>query len=80
MADKLKIELEEKAKKDAEIILQKAKKDIERDKEQALAVIRKNFAEITISAAEKVIDKSLDQKTHQDLIDGILNDYEFEKE
>ncbi len=80
MADKLKIELEEKANKDAEIIVQKAKKEIERDKEQALAVIRKNFAEVTISAAEKVIDKSLDQKTHQDLIDGILNDYEFEKE
>ena len=80
MAEKLKMELEDKAKQDADVILQKAKKEIERDKDQALAVIRKNFAEITISAAEKVIDKSIDKNIHQDLINNVLEDYNFDKE
>ncbi|MDG1990595.1 MAG: F0F1 ATP synthase subunit B [Dehalococcoidia bacterium] len=80
MAEKLKIELEDKAKQDADVILQKAKKEIERDKEQALAVIRKNFAEITISAAEKVIDKSLDKSIHEELINNVLEDYKFDNE
>ena len=80
MAEKLKMELEDKAKQDADVILQKAKKEIERDKDQALAVIRKNFAEITISAAEKVIDKSLDKNIHEDLINNVLEDYNFDKE
>ena len=62
------------------MILQKAKKEIERDKEQALAVIRKNFAEITISAAEKVIDKSLDKSIHEELINNVLEDYKFDNE
>ena len=79
MADKLKIELEEKARRDVEIIVEKAKKEIERDKERALSVIKENFAEITIYAAEKVIDKSLDKNEHQELISSILDDYDFEK-
>jgi F-type H+-transporting ATPase subunit b len=80
IAEKLKMELEDKAKLDADVILQNAKKEIERDKEQALAVIRKNFAEITISAAEKVIYKSLDKSIHEDLINNVLEDYNFDNE
>jgi len=42
--------------------------------------VRDEFADLAIQAAEKVINKSLDQRTHQDLIQNVLDESKFAKE
>ena len=61
-AAKLKVQLEEKAKDESEILIEKAKIDIEREKSAAIEEIRKNFSGIAIAAAEKIVENSLDEK------------------
>ena len=36
--------------------------------------LRREFADLTILAAEKVIDRSLDKETHKELIDKTLEE------
>ena len=73
LAAKLKIQLEEKAKDESEILIEKAKVDIEREKSAAIEEIRKNFSGIAIAAAEKIVESSLDEKTHSKLINKVLD-------
>ena len=61
-AAKLKVQLEEKAKDESEILVEKAKIDIQREKSAAIEEIRKNFSGIAIAAAEKIVESSLDEK------------------
>jgi F-type H+-transporting ATPase subunit b len=62
----------EDAKSQAEAIITKAKADIQRERDEAIRDIRSEFVDLTITAAEKVIDKSLDKNEHRDLIDKVL--------
>jgi len=62
----------EDAKSQAESIINKAKADIQHERDEAIREIRSEFVDLTITAAEKVIDKSLDKDTHRDLIDKVL--------
>ncbi|MBA7683868.1 hypothetical protein ES703_92254 [subsurface metagenome] len=46
--------------------------EIRRERDGAIDELRKEFADLTIMAAEKVIEKSLDKPTHRQLIDKVL--------
>lgn len=72
--DEVKQKAQEDAKKEAEAALVKARTDIQRERDQAIGEIRKEFADLTINAAEKVINKSLDKTAHRDLIDKVLQE------
>jgi len=43
-------------------------------RDSAIASLRREFADITVSAAEKVINQSLDRQAHQRLIQEVLAD------
>lgn len=62
------------AKQDAKILIGRARVEIQRERDGAIDELRKEFADLTIMAAEKVIEKSLDKPTHRQLIDKVLEE------
>jgi F-type H+-transporting ATPase subunit b len=65
---------QEQAKQEGAALLARAKADISRERDQAIVELRQEFADLTITAAEKVIDRSLDKEAHRQLIDKVLKD------
>ena len=55
-------------------IISKANKAIEKERDLAIQSVRKEFSSLVISAASKVVDKSIDEKDHKDLIDKTLKE------
>lgn len=62
------------AKQEAEVIITQARGEIQRERDEAISEIRKEVADLTIAAAEKVIDRSLDKKAHRELIDKVMKE------
>jgi F-type H+-transporting ATPase subunit b len=62
------------ARAETEQILERARAEIQLERDAAINDLRKEFADITISAAEKVIDRSLDRQAHSDIIEQVLAD------
>jgi len=60
------------AQANAEALLVRARTEIQLERDGAIAELRREFAEITVSAAEKVINQSLDRQSHRRLIDDVL--------
>ena len=60
------------ARREAEALLERARSEIQLERDQAIAELRKEFADITVTAAEKVIGQSLDRQGHQRLIEDVL--------
>jgi len=65
---------EQQAKGDAEALVARARSEIQRERNDAVDELRREFADLTIKAAEKVIDRSLDKKAHRELIDEVLKE------
>jgi F-type H+-transporting ATPase subunit b len=65
---------QEQARKDAEILINRARAEIQHERDEAIAGLRQEFAALTIKAAEKVIDRSLDERAHREIIDKVLNE------
>ena len=62
-----------KAKKDAEDLITKAKSEIILEKETAIENLRKDFADLSIIAAEKIIKKNINKNDHETLINEVIN-------
>lgn len=71
-AARLREELEARARADAEQIVARAREEIALERDQALEQLRREFADLAITAAERVIAQSLDRSAHQRLIDDVL--------
>lgn len=65
------------AQADAEATLARARNEIQLERDTAIADLRKEFADLTIAAAEKVINQSLDRSQHRRLIEEALADSSF---
>jgi F-type H+-transporting ATPase subunit b len=65
---------QEAAKQDAESLIARARSEIQRERDESIDELRKEFADLTIMAAEKVIERSLDKKAHRELIDKVLEE------
>lgn len=62
------------AQKEANRMLERAQSEIQREKEKALAELRDEVADLAVLTAGKVIDKNLDQATHQSLINNFIEE------
>lgn len=71
-SNRLQEEARNQARREAETLLERARSEIQLERDQAIAELRGAFADLTISAAEKVIDQSLDRQAHKKLIDDVL--------
>lgn len=76
MGEETRQEAEQKARQEAEILINRARLEIQRERDEAIEGLRKEFADLTILAAEKVIDRSLDKKAHREVIDKVLEESE----
>lgn len=65
---------QEDAKQEAEALLSRARSEIQHERDEAISEVRREFGDLTILAAGKVIDRSLDKKQHQELIDKVLKE------
>lgn len=77
IATRIQADAREQSAKDREAALERARTEIQLERDQAIAVLRSEFAGITVSAAEKVINQSLDRQAHQRIIDETLAESNF---
>ncbi|MFN8533121.1 MAG: F0F1 ATP synthase subunit B [Dehalococcoidia bacterium] len=71
-ADRLKADAEGDARKQAETIVERARAEIQMERDRAIADLRREFADVAILAAERVINQSLDKQRHLTLIEEVL--------
>jgi len=74
MGEEVRREAEQKARQEAESLITRARMEIQRERDEAIGELRKEFADLTIMAAEKVIDRSLDKEAHRQVIDKVLKE------
>jgi F-type H+-transporting ATPase subunit b len=70
----VKREAQQQAKQEAEALIGRARTEIQRERDEAIDDLRKEFADITIMAAGKVIDRTLDKKAHREIIKKVLDE------
>jgi F-type H+-transporting ATPase subunit b len=73
-ASKLREQEQERAREEVESMLGRARAEIAREKDAAVEDVRKEFAGLAVSAAERIVEGSLDAKDHSTLIDKVLEE------
>ena len=77
VAQRLQEEGRQQAQQQTEVMLERARNEIQLERDGAISELRKEFANLTIAAAEKVIGQSLDRNAHQRLIEQALSESTF---
>jgi F-type H+-transporting ATPase subunit b len=77
IASRIQADARAQAQADAEATMVRARAEIQLERDTAIADLRREFADMTISAAEKVIKSSLDRNAHRKLIDDALAESSF---
>jgi F-type H+-transporting ATPase subunit b len=72
--EEVKQKAQEEAKQEAEALINRARAEIQRERDEAISGVRREFADLTILAAGKVIDRSLDKEEHRELIQKVLEE------
>jgi F-type H+-transporting ATPase subunit b len=75
-AERFRGEEMERARGEAENFVSRAQSDIQRERDAAIEEVRANFGELAITAAERVVRRSLDRQAHEDLIAQVLEEGE----
>lgn len=65
---------QQEAKQEADALIARARQAIKAEQDEAIDELRKEFADLTILAAGKVIGESLDKEAHRELIDKVLKE------
>ena len=60
------------ARREAEALIERARGEIRQERDDAIGEVRREFADLTVLAAGKVIEKSLDKEEHRELIEKVL--------
>lgn len=77
IATRIQAEAREQAGRDREAALVRARAEIDLERDRAIAELRSEFADITVRAAERVINQSLDRQAHERIIDETLAESGF---
>ena len=65
---------QQEARQEAETLIIRARMEIQQERDEAIDDLRKQFADLTILAAGRIIDRSLDKKAHRQLIEKVLEE------
>jgi len=76
-ANRIQEEARNQARSEGDAILERARREIQLERDQAIAELRAQFGDLTVSAAEKVIGQSLDRAAHRRLIEETLAESKF---
>lgn len=77
IATRIQADAREQSNKDREAALERARAEIQMERDRAISDLRGEFADITVKAAEKVINQSLDRQAHQRVIEETLAESNF---
>ena len=66
--------VQQDARQEAEALIEKARLEIQRERDEVIDELRQEFTDLTIEAAGKVIERSLDKEAHRELIDKVLEE------
>lgn len=77
IAQRIQAEAREQSTRDRETALERVRSEIQLERDQAVAQLRGEFADVTVLAAERVIRQSLDRQAHQRVIDETLAESSF---
>jgi len=72
LAEQYREEERGRVRREAEVFLSRAREDIERERDNAVEQVRERFADLAITAAEKVIGRSLNSDAHVEIVDQVL--------
>jgi F-type H+-transporting ATPase subunit b len=78
-ADSLADETKAEAKQQREELMAKARRDIENETRRSLDQIRREVANLTVVATEKVTRRALDDEDHKRLIEEALEEVDFSR-
>jgi F-type H+-transporting ATPase subunit b len=71
-AEKLRADLLEQTKAQQQEMLDRARRDIETEKTNAIAALRREAVDLAIAGASKVIERNLDSDANRKLVEGYL--------
>ena len=74
VGERLKGESREEAAKQAQVIIDRARSELEVERDKIVGDLRREFVDISIAAAEKVIKETLDKEKHRKLIEETLQE------
>jgi F-type H+-transporting ATPase subunit b len=70
----LKEEAKQEARKEAQAIVERARAELERERDKIVDELRKDFVDTAILAAERVLSETLDRRKHRQLIEKTLEE------
>jgi F-type H+-transporting ATPase subunit b len=74
VGERLKEESRQEAQKQAQVIVDRTRTELEAERDKIVGDLRREFVNISISAAEKVIKETLDKEKHRKLIEETLRE------
>ena len=72
--ERLKEESRAEATKQAQVIIDRTRSELEAERDKIVGDLRREFVDISIAAAEKVIKETLDREKHRKLIEETLQE------
>jgi F-type H+-transporting ATPase subunit b len=72
--ERVRRDIEEKARSEAQSIVERARKDITREKDAALDELRRESVELALAAAGKLMNRKLDPQTDRELVLGYIDE------
>jgi F-type H+-transporting ATPase subunit b len=76
IAQRIQTEAQEKAGREAEAFLTRAREQIQRETEAARLQLRQEVVSLATLAASRVVERSLDERQHVELIERVLSEAE----
>lgn len=74
VGDRVSKEIEEKARVEAQGIVERARAEIGRERDAALEALRKESVDLALAAASRLLGENLDQAKDRQLVEGYLSD------
>ncbi len=72
--EKVRQDIEEKAKVEGQALIERARESIEREKDAALDALRRESVDLALAAAAKLMHESLDEAKDRELVMGYIDD------
>lgn len=72
--EKVRKEVEEKARAEAQSIVEGARREIQRERDQAIAELRRESVDLALAAASKLMQERLDDERDREMVLGYLRD------
>lgn len=73
-ATRLRTQEEDRTRAEVETMLERARDSIQQAQDAAVEEVRKEFADLAILAAERILEQSLDKNAHTRMIDRVLEE------